>query len=299
MAWYRDHGRHSLPWRLTRDPYAVLVSEIMLQQTQVDRVVPYYLRWLERWPTVEALARANPAELLREWGGLGYNRRALNLHRMAVTVCESSGARIPDDVTLLKALPGVGPYTAAAVASFAFGNTVAVADTNISRLVARLRLGVPGQKQAAPRELAASIAALLPASGARDHNLALMDLGAMVCTARRPQCDACPLARACAWRMAGFPPGATAAAPPPRERFEQTARFARGRIVDALRVRPQLEDAQLRNLLPGRHAERLDEYLAGLEHDGLIERSADAPRAWTLPSAHRDHGRSSIASPKL
>ena len=283
----------------TRDPYAVLVSEVMLQQTQVDRVLPYYLRWMERWPTVAVLAGASAADVLREWGGLGYNRRGLHLHRMAVRICETYGGTIPIDVAALMALPGIGPYTASAVASFAFDQPVPVSDTNIARVVARTRLGVPGHKDATPRQLATATTALLPASNARDHNLALMDFGAMVCTARRPQCDVCPLAGICSWRMAGSPASSPTAASIPRERFEHTARFARGRIVDALRVRRVIEEPDLRAMLPERHGARLGEYLAALERDGLIERSHDAPSAWTLPGTGTHHGNSSIASPKL
>ncbi|MGH2634199.1 MAG: A/G-specific adenine glycosylase [Tepidiformaceae bacterium] len=287
MAWYTANGRHELPWRLTRDPYAVLVSEVMLQQTQVDRVLPYYRRWLERWPTVEALAAATPGDVIREWAGLGYNRRALSLQRLAVEVSTHFGGAIPDDFAALRTLPGVGPYTAAAVASFAFEQSVPVADTNIARAVARVGLGVASQKLAAPLALLAETAAWLPAAGVRDHNLALMDLGAIVCRARAPSCDACPLAEVCRWRGAGFPaadaPLVRAAAP-----FEHTARFARGRIVDALRAGPVLTEFELAALLPERHAAQLAGYLAALERDGLIARAADG--VWALPGDEHGSG---------
>jgi A/G-specific adenine glycosylase len=167
VAWFRRNGR-DLPWRRTRDPYAILVSEVMLQQTQVDRVVPRYLAWLERWPSAAALADASPAEAIREWQGLGYNRRALNLHRAATQVARSGW---PDDLTTL---PGVGPYTAAALRCFAFGEDVLPVDVNVRRVVRRT-------------------GAAFTARSAQ----ALMDLGATVCLARVPRCEACPLARRC------------------------------------------------------------------------------------------------------
>ena len=167
LGWYREHGR-DLPWRRTRDPYAILVSEVMLQQTQVDRVVPRYLAWLERWPTVGALAAAPAAEVIRDWQGLGYNRRALNLHRAAQQVAAHGW---PDDLT---ELPGVGRYTADAVARFAFDAAVLPVDTNVRRVHERTG------------------ASFSPASAQ-----ALMDLGATVCLARVPRCGICPLAARC------------------------------------------------------------------------------------------------------
>jgi A/G-specific adenine glycosylase len=167
LVWFADVGR-DLPWRRTRDPYAILVSEVMLQQTQVERVVPRYLRWLERWPTVEALADASPADVIREWQGLGYNRRGLNLHQTARIVAAEGW---PDDLTRL---PGVGPYTAAAVRCFALCEDVLPVDVNVARVLRRTG------SEFGPRAAQA-----------------LMDLGATVCLARVPRCDACPLAAAC------------------------------------------------------------------------------------------------------
>ena len=167
MAWFGKHGR-DLPWRRTRDPYAILVSEVMLQQTQVERVLPRYLAWLERWPTVESLADASPAEVIRAWQGLGYNRRALNLHDAARRVAEKGW---PGDLT---ELPGVGPYTAAAIRCFAFGEDVLPVDVNVERVIRRT-----GHS--------------FTAASAQ----ALMDLGATVCVARIPRCGTCPLEKAC------------------------------------------------------------------------------------------------------
>jgi A/G-specific adenine glycosylase len=174
LDWYRRQGR-DLPWRRTRDPYAILVSEVMLQQTQVSRVVPHYLGWLERWPTVHALASAPRGNVIRAWQGLGYNRRAVNLHRSAAVVAEHGW---PDDLT---ELPGVGPYTAAAVACFALGRDVVPVDTNVRRVQARTGLTFDGE-----------------------CGQALMDLGATVCLARVPRCGECPLAALCPSRGLRF-----------------------------------------------------------------------------------------------
>ena len=267
-GWYREHGRHSLPWRLTRDTYAVLVSEVMLQQTQVERVVPRYVRWLGRWPAAAALATEPPAEVIREWGGLGYNRRALHLLGAAVALSTlAQGSRL--SVAELRALPGVGSYTAAAVACFANEEHVAVIDTNIARVVGRALLGQASPRNVPARNTAGAAESLLPAVGERDHNLGLMDLGATVCTARNPGCDVCPLSRRCAWLAAGKPPGARPVAR--QQPFETTARFARGRIVAALRSIPSLGEDETRALLPRAHQPRACDYLQSLERDGLLE----------------------------
>jgi A/G-specific adenine glycosylase len=176
LAWFSEHGR-DLPWRRTQDPYAILVSEVMLQQTQVERVIPRYLAWLERWPTVTALAAAPAADVIREWQGLGYNRRGLNLHRAAQKIAADGW---PDDLT---ELPGVGPYTAAAVGNFALGRDVLPVDTNVNRVHERT-----GHR-------------FSPAAGQ-----ALMDLGATVCLARVPRCGICPLASACPSRGRRYEP---------------------------------------------------------------------------------------------
>lgn len=278
MRWYRSHGRHGLPWRLSRDPYAVLVSEIMLQQTQVGRVLPYYERWLIRWPTVDALAAATPADVIREWGGLGYNRRALYLQRAAVAIVERHGGVFPTDVVSLRALPGVGPYTAAAVAAFAYEVRVPVTDTNIARVLARSVLGVASHRELPAGTFAAAARAMLPARRARDHNLALMDLGASVCGPRVPRCEECPIRRHCAWRAAGSPPAV--ARRRPAARFESTDRYARGRIIAALREHTAMNAKSLTTMLPPEHRARVDLLLLGLERDGLV---CKAGRAWSLP----------------
>lgn len=286
MRWYRANGRHALPWRLTRDPYAVLVSEVMLQQTQVERVLPYFERWMGLWPTLGALAQASPAEVIREWAGLGYNRRALGLHRLVRQV-----SKLPEGITELQKLPGIGPYTASAIACFARGKRVVVADTNIARVIARVVLGAPDAKSVPVNTVAAAAAELLPSREARAHNLALMDLGAMVCTARSPKCEHCPVRALCAWRASGYPVGERSS--PIAERFEESARYARGRIIDALRLRA-MASGELSVLLPAPHGARLAVYLTALERDGMVERFDGG--VWGLPG---DQGSTSMASPKL
>ena len=243
LAWYDATGR-DLPWRRTRDPYAILLSEVMAQQTQIARVLERYDRWLARWPTAQALAAASPAEVLTEWVGLGYNGRALRLREACAIVARDGW---PRDSAGLRALPGVGPYTAAAVAAFAFGERVAAVDTNVRRVAARL---------------AADPAELLPARRHTDWNQAAMELGARVCTARAPRCGECPAAAWCPSR--GRVPAASRAPRAARPRFEETDRWARGRVVAALAS----GDALPACIAP----ERLERVLAGLERDGLVER---------------------------
>lgn len=195
--WYRKNGR-DLPWRRTRDPYAILVSEFMLQQTQVAAVIPYYQRWLRRFPDFATLARASESDVLRAWQGLGYYRRARNLHAAAKIVIKNHGGRFPRALEQIKALPGVGPYTANAVATFAFGQAVPVVEANIARVVARLFNSRAPIDTAIGRDaLWKNAASLLPKSGAPHHNSALMDLGALVCTSRFPKCEICPVRPFC------------------------------------------------------------------------------------------------------
>lgn len=257
LGWYA-RVRRPLPWRFTRDPYALLVSEVMLQQTQAARVVPYYERFLARFPDVDALAVAPVADVLAAWSGLGYNRRALALREGAREVADHGW---PDPLT---ELPGVGPYTAAAVASFAWDAQVAALDTNARRVIERWD-GV----RYAPRALAARAAALLPPGRAAELNQAMMELGATVCTARRPRCGECPVRRGCA--SDGAPLERRREARRQRVRFEDTDRWLRGRIVAALVA----GEALPADVDPA----RLERALAGLRRDGLIVRdSHGAPR---------------------
>ncbi|HEY7877003.1 MAG TPA: hypothetical protein VIC55_02185 [Gemmatimonadaceae bacterium] len=201
-TWYRAHHR-DLPWRRTRDPYRVLVSELMLQQTQVSRVLLKYGEFLERFPTLESLARARPARVMDAWNGLGYYARARNLHRLAKSVARDGDgeAVLPNDPAGLRALPGVGAYTAGAVASFAFERRAALVDTNVARVLRRVFApGVDATRGAGQRALWALATALLPRTGRTTyiHNQALMELGALVCTARIRHCDRCPVRAVCA-----------------------------------------------------------------------------------------------------
>src|SRR5687767_3459866 len=217
--------RRDLPWRRTRDPWAVLVSELMLQQTQVPRVVPKYQAFLERFPTPAACAAAPLGDVVTAWAGLGYNRRAVNLHRAATAVVERHGGALPDDLDALLALPGVGPYTARAVLAFAFERDIGVLDVNAARVLARA-WGVTAQQDAD---------ALVPTGRGWAWNQAALDLGATVCTRRQPKCTDCPLVTRCAWRGNGPDPAVPAHK---QSRFAGSDRQGRGRLVDALRRAP-------------------------------------------------------------
>ncbi|MFA5606862.1 MAG: A/G-specific adenine glycosylase [Leucobacter sp.] len=235
IAWYPTAAR-DLPWRApSTSPWAILVSEFMLQQTQVDRVVPRWQAWVERWPRPSALAGDSPGAAVQAWDRLGYPRRALWLHRAAVEITEQHGDRVPHDVDALLALTGVGPYTARAVAVFAYGLRHPVVDTNTRRVIARAVHGRAAAGMPAARDLD-DMEALLPRdpAAAAVVNAAAMELGATVCTARTPQCDRCPLASLCEWRGAGYPDNAPARRPR-QAKFEGSDRQARGRIMALLR----------------------------------------------------------------
>ena len=267
--WFRREAR-DLPWR--RDGFGawgILVSEVMLQQTPVVRVIPRLEEWLDRWPTPADLAGAPPAEAIRAWQGLGYPRRALRLHACAVAIAEQHGGVVPSDVDELLALPGIGDYTARAVAAFAYGKRHPVVDTNVRRVLARC---LDGQGEPAPPNVRRDLAAMesvLPTdeADARVFNAAAMELGAVVCTARSPRCDACPVADACAWSAAGRPAylGARRAA---QKRYEGSDRQVRGILLRELRSahRPVAID-ELDALWP--HPEQRGRALAGLVADGL------------------------------
>jgi len=232
VDWYRANAR-DLPWRKPgTSPWGVLISEVMSHQTQVERVAPIWLEWIERWPTPHDFAQARIDDILRAWANLGYPRRALRLRECAQVIVDKHGGVVPDDVDALLALPGIGDYTARAVACFAYGKNVPVVDTNVRRVVARVErgqaLGVPGKKEIQ------EVAHLLPEDNGPEFSVGLMELGALVCTAKAPKCDACPVAQDCAWLAAGRP------APEegqrrPSQRFEGTDRQVRGKIMKVLR----------------------------------------------------------------
>ena len=237
LAWFSRHAR-DLPWRGPgATPWSVLVSEIMLQQTPVARVVPAHQSWLARWPTPAALAAEPAGEAIRQWGRLGYPRRALRLHETATIVTARHGGTVPDDIDALLALPGIGSYTAAAVASFAYGQRHAVLDTNVRRVLARLVDGQPRPRSApspAERRMAESLLPAEPAVAAR-WSVAVMELGALVCTAASPRCAECPVARHCAWLAAGRPPEGAELARRRAQRYDGTDRQCRGRLLAVLR----------------------------------------------------------------
>ncbi|HEU4725810.1 MAG TPA: A/G-specific adenine glycosylase [Candidatus Eisenbacteria bacterium] len=205
LRWYRRHKRE-MPWRETRDPYAIWVSEIMLQQTRVETVIPFYHRFLERFPTVEALARAKESDVLARWSGLGYYRRAKNLRAAAAVVAREHGGRVPSSIDALLELPGIGPYTAAAIASIAYGVPAAAVDGNVIRVIARWE-GLEGSRDDARlrREVTARAEALAPGPDPGDWTQALMELGATICLPREPLCERCPVAGACVARASGRP----------------------------------------------------------------------------------------------
>jgi A/G-specific adenine glycosylase len=275
LAWYRSHAR-DLPWRASdRTPWGVLVSEVMLQQTPVVRVLPAWQAWLERWPQPAALARDDPGEAIRMWGRLGYPRRALRLHRTAATIVELHDGAVPSSLDDLLALAGIGSYTAAAVASFAFGQRHAVVDTNVRRVLAR---AVTGSALAAPSLTAveARLAAdLVPQDDATaaDWAVASMELGALICTARSPSCTQCPIVDRCRWRLAG-----SIADAGPRRRGQSyigTDRQVRGLLLAALRdAREPLPHATLVTAAPDvrlRDPAQRERCLDSLVADGLIE----------------------------
>jgi A/G-specific adenine glycosylase len=271
LAWYRSEAR-PLAWRRTRDPWRILVSEIMLQQTQAARVEPLFRAFVRRFPTPAALAGASRADVLTAWRGLGYNRRAVNLHAAAAAIVERHGGEVPAGLEDLLALPGVGAYTARAVRAFAFGLDSAPVDTNVARVLARAVAGEP-LRPAAVQRLADD---LVPRGEAAVWSNALMDLGARYCGARAPRCDACPVAAACAWRLetGGLTADPAAPAGPkrrPTARFAGSDRYHRGRLVDALRKGPVKADELAAAADLDEDPSRLVAITDGLLGDGLAE----------------------------
>jgi A/G-specific adenine glycosylase len=268
--WYADAAR-DLPWRAPGvGAWPVLVSEVMLQQTPVARVLPAWTAWLQRWPAPADLAAATPGDAVRMWGKLGYPRRALRLHECATAIVARFGGNVPSDVDELESLPGIGSYTARAVAVFAFGERHPVVDTNVRRVVAR---AVAGQGDAGPpataRDLRA-VEALLPTDAARAGrvSIALMELGALTCTARTPRCTSCPLAASCAWRLRGSPPYDGPRVRP--QRFAGTDRQVRGLLLDVLRAADGPVPRRALDVVWHDGAQR-ERALDGLVADGLLD----------------------------
>jgi A/G-specific adenine glycosylase len=253
-----------LPWRRTRDPWRVLVAELMLQQTQVARVVPRWHEFLARFPDVTSCARARPGEVIDAWAGLGYNRRAVQLHACAVAVVDRHDGSIPDDLAALVALPGIGPYTARAVLAFAFERDVAVVDSNVARVLARL-----GGARLSARDVQRVADELVPRGEGWRWNQAILDVGALSCTKRRPNCDSCTLRRMCRWRGTGDDPAVGSAGVGGRQsRFAGSDREGRGRLVDAMRVAP-VPHARLAEVMRWADAARAERVAATLVADGL------------------------------
>ena len=274
LAWYAERGR-PLAFRATRDPYAILVSEAMAQQTQVARAAEYWERFIERFPTVRALAAATPADVLRAWQGLGYDRRALALWRAARIVVEQHGGQVPSTVAELQALPGVGPYTARAVAALAFGLPVGAVDVNVRRVLGRI---VAGDATAlAPPELQAIADASVPADRAGEWTHAVMDVGATVCRPRVPRCEACPARPWC--RLVSKQPGVAAtpkkagraAVREPAAPFASTNRWLRGRILDRLRAAPDGEWVALDAAIGTHDPARVRAAADAMAADGVLE----------------------------
>jgi A/G-specific adenine glycosylase len=280
VDWYATAAR-DLPWRRPGvDAWAVLVSEVMLQQTPVVRVEPVWRDWLDRRPTPAALTEATPADVIRAWGKLGYPRRALRLREAAVAITERHGGVVPADVAALEALPGVGTYTARAVACFGYGSPQPVVDTNVRRVVARLVHGQAeaGNARAADRD---DIAALAPMDTERAvrFSVAVMELGALVCVAGTPRCGVCPVRDRCAWQLAGRPPYA---GPPRRvQKFAGTDRQVRGRLLDVLRAAAHPVSANELDAAWDDAVQR-SRCLDSLLTDGLVEQTADG--LFRLPS---------------
>jgi A/G-specific adenine glycosylase len=279
LAWFDARGR-VLAFRGTRDPYAILVSEVMAQQTQISRVVEAWSRFIARFPTVGALAAASPADVLRAWRGMGYDRRALNLHRAARAIVDEYGGHVPRDLAALQKLPGIGPYTARAVASIAFGTPVGAVDTNVRRVLGRALAG----GELAPVALQAAADASVDPVRSGDWTHAVMDIGATLCRPVRPLCDACPLRPWCRFAENGSAaqsrrarPETSAAGPStPRARasgrpFHLTTRWLRGRLVDRLRDADGSSWTVIDGPIGDHHAAAIEQALKALARDGIVE----------------------------
>jgi A/G-specific adenine glycosylase len=283
LVWYDARGR-SLPFRGTTDPYAVLVSEVMAQQTQISRVAPAWTAFMIAFPTIAVLAAASPADVLRTWRGMGYNRRALNLWRTARVVVDEHDGRLPSDVAALERLPGIGPYTARAVAAIAFGSPVGAVDTNVRRVLGR---AIGGAIDAFPSsELQRVADAAVPADRPADWTHALMDVGATFCRTTRPLCGECPALAFC--RYAAVSPaagrvGAVSRGSSPAPRFTATSRWLRGRILDRLREVEGAGWVVVEAPIGGHDRAAIVAALEGLALEGLLELDPASPLSARLP----------------
>jgi A/G-specific adenine glycosylase len=275
LSWFDARGR-ALTFRGTRDPYAILVSEVMAQQTQVSRVAEAWPRFLERFPTVSALAVASPADVLRAWRGMGYDRRALNLHRAARVIAAEHDGEVPRDLSALQRLPGIGPYTARAVASIAFGARVGAVDTNVRRVLGR---ALAGSEQLPAAELQAAADASVDPGRPGDWTHAVMDVGATLCRPARPRCAECPLQPWCRFGIEAAAAATSTAEPTsqrPRARvpappFDATSRWLRGRLVDRLREADGAAWTDIGAPIGSHDTLAIDRALAALARDGVVE----------------------------
>lgn len=270
LAW-GESNRRDLPWRHTRDPWAVLVSEVMLQQTQVDRVTPRWEAFLRRWPTPQVCAASRPADIISFWVGLGYNRRALNLHRCATAITAEHAGSLPSSLEALLALPGVGPYTARAVLAFAYEDDVGVVDTNVGRILARLH-----GRRLRPKEAQQCADELVPAGEGWAWNQTMFDFAVAICTKRSPGCGACPLRTECGWAGVGDDPATNSAGTSGRQStFAGSDRQARGKLIAALGQGPisATEVPEAMELVG--ETDRAHQLLEGLLSDGMVVATAN------------------------
>ncbi|MGH3688227.1 MAG: A/G-specific adenine glycosylase [Pseudonocardiaceae bacterium] len=281
IAWFDTHAR-DLPWRnADTTPWGVLVSEVMLQQTPVHRVTGVWTEWMARWPRPSCLAAETPGMVVRAWGKLGYPRRALRLHAAATTIATQHHDTVPDEVDILLTLPGIGAYTARAVAAFGYGRRAPVVDTNVRRVVARAVHGMANAGPPATARDLSDVDGVLPEAQPARFCAALMELGAVVCTARHPRCAECPVASECAWVRAGRP--AATAPGRPAQRFAGTDRQVRGLLLDVLRAAADpVPRARLDVVWPD--APQRDRCLGSLLIDGLVEQPSD--NHFALPGEH-------------
>jgi A/G-specific adenine glycosylase len=281
LAWYDARGR-SLPFRGTTDPYAVLVSEVMAQQTQISRVAPAWSAFMATFPTVSALADATPADVLRSWRGLGYNRRGLNLWRAARSIVDEHGGAVPSSVEALERLPGIGPYTARAVAAIAFGAPVGAVDTNVRRVLSR---AVVGRLDGVPAaELQRLANAAVPPERPADWTHALMDVGATFCRPLRPECESCPASAWCRYVAGGRETGvARRAGGPERAPFRSSSRWLRGKILDRLREARDASWVDLDERIGVHGMDAVATALARMSVEGLLERHPERNLTARLP----------------
>ena len=275
VNWFKRNKR-DLPWRTTT-PWGVMVSEYMLQQTPVNRVLPKWIEWMERWPTPKDLAAATPAQVITAWGRLGYPRRALRLHAAGQIIAEDFNNEVPEDELTLQQLPGIGEYTAAAIAAFAFDQRTLVMDVNIRRVLTRVIDGNEHPKPAPTSREKARRLTLLPEKNAHIWAAATMELGAIVCTSKNPKCELCPVISACNWRKNGYPKSDLIRK---SQDWHGTDRKCRGTIVQALRENESLTENAIKKLWP--EESQVEKALKTLQEDLLIE--AISRKRYRLPA---------------